>query len=152
VPIDETRYILSHSIKALLAYSSLSKLSQYRGPLPPEVHATAKIAAYRQEDCGSCLQISVNLARKAGVPAALLRDLAQGRISSLPESLRDVYRFAEEQANRSDNPELRERLRQRYGDDGLIALAIAVTSARTFPTLKRALGYATSCSRVEISA
>jgi alkylhydroperoxidase family enzyme len=152
VPMDEAQYMLDHSTKALLAYSSLSKLAHYRGPLPADVHAAAKIAAYRQEDCGSCLQIAVNLSRKAGVPPSLLRDLADGRLSALPEPLRDVYRFAEEQANRVDNAELRERLRQRYGDEGLIALALAVTSAGTFPTLKRALGYATSCSRVQIVA
>jgi len=152
VPVDETRYILKHSVKALLACGGLTKISRYHGTLPADVYATAKIAAYRQEDCGSCLQITVNLARKAGVPAELIRDLIAGRTKALPEALRDVYQFAEEQANRTDNPALRERLRQRYGDHGLIALALAITSARTFPTLKRALGYATSCSRMEIVA
>ena len=150
VPIDETRYILKHSLDALLACSGLQKLSRYHGPLSAEVYFTAKIAAYRQEDCGSCLQICVNLARKSGVPAELIRDLIAGRTQALPEPLRDVYQFAEEQANRVDNPELRERLRQRYKDAGLIALALTITSARTFPTLKRALGYATRCSRMEI--
>ncbi len=152
VPVDETRYILKHSVKALLACGGLAKISQYRETLPADVYTTAKIAAYRQEDCGSCLQITVNLARKAGVPAEFVRDLIAGRTKALPEPLRDVYQFAEEQANRVDNPELRERLRQRYGDDGLITLALAITSARTFPTLTRALGYATSCSQMQIVA
>ena len=150
VPADETRYILRHSVKALLAYGSLQKISRYHGPLPVDVYYTAKVAAYRQEDCGSCLQITVNLARKEGVSAELLRGLVAGRKEILPEPLREVYQFAEEQANRVDNPELRERLRQRYGDHGLIALALAITSAGTFPTLKRALGFATSCSRVQV--
>lgn len=150
VPADETRYILRHSVKALLAYGSLQKISRYHGPLSANVYYTAKVAAYRQEDCGSCLQITVNLARKEGVSAELLRDLVAGRKEMLPEPLREVYQFAEEQANRVDNPELRERLRQRYGDHGLIALALAITSAGTFPTLKRALGFATSCSRVQV--
>lgn len=152
VPVDESRYILNHSVKAFIACGGLTKISRYHGTLPADVYATAKIAAYRQEDCGSCLQIAVNLARRSGVPADLIRNLIAGRMQALPESLCDVYQFAEEQANRVDNPELRERLRQRYGDDGLIALALAITSARTFPTLKRALGYATSCSRMEIVA
>ncbi len=78
-------------------------------------------------------------------------DLQAGRTEALPEALREVYQFAEEQANREDNSELRERLRQRYGDHGLIALALAITSAGTFPTLKRALGFATSCSKVQVN-
>jgi hypothetical protein len=152
VPVDEARYILKHSVKAFLTCGGLEKIARHHGPLPADVCFTAKVAAYRQEDCGSCLQITVNLARKAGVPAELIRDLIAGRAKALPEPLREVYQFAEEQANRVDNPELRERLRQRYGDHGLIALALAITSARTFPTLKRTLGYATSCSRMEIVA
>jgi hypothetical protein len=152
VPIDETRYMAAHSLDALRACAGLRQLSEYHGSLDLEVYFTAKIAAYRQQDCGSCLQITVNLARKAKVRAELIRDLIAGRVQALPEPLRDVYRFAEEQANRIDNPELRELLRQRYGDAGLITLALAITSAGTFPTMKRALGYATSCSRVQIVA
>ncbi len=150
VPMDETRYMLKHSLKALLAFNGVRKISRFAGRLPADVYATAKIAAYKQEDCGSCLQITVNLARKAGVSTELIRDLIAGRTQALPEELREVYQFAQEQANRVDNPELRERIRQRYGDDGLIAIALAITSAGTFPTLKRVLGFATSCSRVEI--
>ncbi|HUZ04617.1 MAG TPA: hypothetical protein VMU62_04615 [Acidobacteriaceae bacterium] len=151
VPADETRYMLQHSVKALLAYRGLLKISRYHGPLPVDVYYTAKVAAYRQEDCGSCLQITVNLAKHDSVSSVLLNTLLAGRTEALPETLREVYQFAEEQANRVDNPELRERLRQRYGDDGLIALALAITSAGTFPTLKRALGFATSCSRVQVN-
>jgi hypothetical protein len=152
VPVDETRYMLEHSVKALVACSGLKRISEFHGTLPSDVYYTAKIAAYRQADCGSCLQISVNLAAKNGVPGALIRDLAAGRTHALPEALRDVYTFAEKQANRIDDPELRERLRKRYGDSGLIALGVAIMSAQTFPTLKRALGYALSCSQIEIPA
>ncbi|MBT9331763.1 hypothetical protein [Paracidobacterium acidisoli] len=152
VPIDETRFIAKHSMKALRAYSGLQGISRFHGPLEAEVYYTAKIAAYRQEDCGSCLQITVNFAKRDGVRTELIRDLLAGRLQALPELLRDVYRFAAEQANRIDNAELRETMRERYGDEGLITLALAITSAGTFPTLKRALGYATSCSRIQIVA
>jgi alkylhydroperoxidase family enzyme len=151
VPATETRYILRHSIDALFAYASLRKIAHYRGMLPADVYAAAKIAAYRQQDCGSCLQITVNLARKSGVSAELIRTLLDGRTDVLPEELREVSQYASEQANRIDNPALRERLRQRYGDAGLIALALAITSAGTFPTFKRAVGLATSCSQVQIT-
>ena len=151
VPATETRYILRHSIDALFAYASLRKISRFHGPLPADVYAAAKIAAYRQQDCGSCLQITVNLAKKSGVSVELIRTLLDGRTDVLPEELREVTQFAAEQANRIDNPVLRERLRQRYGDAGLIALALAITSAGTFPTFKRAIGLATSCSQIQIS-
>lgn len=152
VPVDEARYIAQHSVKALLTYGSLAKISEYRGPLAPEVYYAAKIAAHREQDCGTCLQISVNQALRDGVPKGLILNLVNGEIAALSRDLREVYRFATEQANRIDNPELRERLRERYGDQGLITLAFAITSAATFPTVKRVLGYAVSCSRAEIVA
>lgn len=42
------------------------------------------------------------------------------------------------------------RLRERYGEEGLVELALAIASARVFPVTKRALGYALSCSKVEV--
>jgi hypothetical protein len=119
--------------------------------IPVDVYYIAKIAAYRQEDCGSCLQISVNLARKANVPAPIIRAAVERRLEALPPELRLVYLFAEGQANRHDDPQAREKIIQRYGHDGLIELALAITSARTFPTLKRSLGFAISCSRAQLA-
>lgn len=150
VPAEDARYILRYSVKALIAYSGLQKVSRYHGTLPAEVYYAAKFGAYRQEDCGSCLQITVNLARKDGVATERIRDLLDGRVEALPEPLREVFQFAEQQANRVDNPELRERLRQRYGDHGLITLALAITSAGTYPTMKRVLGFTTTCSKVQV--
>ena len=45
---------------------------------------------------------------------------------------------------------LRERIRQRYGDEGLIELALAIAACRTFPVTKRVLGFAVSCSEVTV--
>jgi hypothetical protein len=45
---------------------------------------------------------------------------------------------------------LRECIRQRYGDEGLIEMALAIASCRAFPVTKRALGYAVSCSKTAV--
>ncbi|MGZ8379104.1 MAG: hypothetical protein ACXW0Z_17895, partial [Gemmatirosa sp.] len=44
----------------------------------------------------------------------------------------------------------RPAVRARYGDVGIAELAVAIAAARTFPTLKRALGHAVSCERVQL--
>jgi hypothetical protein len=50
-----------------------------------------------------------------------------------------------------DPTDLRERIRARHGDEGLVELALAIAAARVIPTTKRALGYATSCSvRIDV--
>ena len=65
--------------------------------------------------------------------------------------LADVYRFAEAVTQRGENlGELRERARARYGDEGLIELALAIGFSTVFPVVKRALGYPVSCERVTV--
>jgi hypothetical protein len=46
--------------------------------------------------------------------------------------------------------ELRQRIRQRYGNEGLVEMALGIAAARVFPVTKRALGFATSCALVEV--
>ena len=151
-PADEARYMLDHSPGSFLAFSTVQTWVHRHKAVPVEVYFTAKIAAYHEEDCGTCLQIAVNLALQSGVDRQLVRNLAQGREELLPSELRDVYRFAAKQANRIDDEELRQRMIARYGDEGLIELALAIASARMFPAFKRTVGYAKSCSLVRVVA
>ena len=152
VPLDESRYMLDHSLGGFLAFSTVQTWADRHKALGADAYYVAKIAAYHEEDCGTCLQIAVNLALKAGVSRELVRYAAQGREELLPVELRLVYRFAQKQANREDDDELRETLRGRYGDEALIELAMAIASARMFPAFKRTLGYAKSCSMVRVVA
>ena len=126
--------------------------SLHRRVLPVEPHFVAAIVATRDEDCGTCLQVEVNLAKKAGLSPDHLRAVLDRQPDVLPDELADVYRFAEAvvQATYSED-NLRERIRTRYGDAGLVELALAIASARVFPVTKRALGYAKSCAEVQIN-
>jgi hypothetical protein len=152
VPLDESHYMLEHSPGATLAFSTVQIWANRHKAVPVDAYYVAKIAAYLEEDCGSCLQIAVNLALKSGVSRELVRNAAQGREDLLSAELRDVYRFAAKQANRIDSDELRDRIRARYGDEGLIELAMAIASARMFPAFKRTIGFAKSCSLVRVMA
>jgi alkylhydroperoxidase family enzyme len=151
VPLEESRYLLEHSPGAFLAFSTVQTWSDRHKALPAAAYYVAKLAAYREEDCGTCLQVAVNLAKKSGVDLELVRAAAQGRGELLPRELREVFRFAQKQANRIDDDELRERLRARWGDEALIELGLAVAGARMFPAFKRTLGYARSCALVNAS-
>lgn len=149
-PLDEMRYLADHSLAAFRRWSSTREIADYHHALPPEVYYVAKIATYRVEDCGSCLQIVAHMARKNGVPASIVRAALNGEVELLPEELVAVYGFAQKQAQREDDPGIRELLRKRYGDQGLIELAIGVASARTFPAFKRALGFAKRAEDVTV--
>jgi len=150
-PVDESRYMAEHSLRALYAFSKVRDFADFRRVLPADVYYVAKIAAYRQEDCGSCLQIAVNQAREHQVQRGVIQAAVDRRLDALSPELRLVFRFAEAQANRDDDPEARQQIIRRYGDQGLIEIGLAITSARMFPTLKRALGFSISCSRVKVA-
>lgn len=152
VPVDEARYMVDHSLGSFLAFSTVQTWTDRHKALGAEAYYVAKIAAYREEDCGTCLQIAVNLALKAGVSREIVGYAAQGREELLPPKLRELYRFAQKQANRVDDDDLREKLRARYGDEALIELALAIASARMFPAFKRTLGFAKSCAMVRVMA
>ncbi|MGH6911941.1 MAG: hypothetical protein ACREE0_09900 [Phenylobacterium sp.] len=46
---------------------------------------------------------------------------------------------------------LRDEIVRRWGDRGLVALGMAITTARMYPTLKYALGYGKACSRITVA-
>lgn len=149
--IDYLRHILDVSVSAFLRFASIMPLANSRKTLPPEAWFVAQIVALQKEDCGTCLQIGINLARQSGVSTVLLRTVLDGKIAELPADLADVYRFAQAIVSTThDESELREKLRERYGDRGLIELAYAIASSRVPPTVKRTLGYAQSCRLITV--
>jgi alkylhydroperoxidase family enzyme len=151
VSLEYCRFILRVSLRAFFKFGKFLAVDEYRRVLPPGPCYVARIVAIRDEDCGTCVQIAVSQAKKAGVPAELLRAVLDGKLDRLPEELRDAYHFAEAVVTANGEEDTwRERIRLRYGDEGLIEMALAIASCRVFPITKRALGYAVSCSAVAV--
>jgi alkylhydroperoxidase family enzyme len=151
VPLDYARDILRTSLRAFVKYALIMPMADHRQRLSAVECFTARLVATKEEDCGTCVQIVVNLARESGVPADTIHAILAGRVEALPESLQDIYRFtALVTRGDGDDDGLRERLRRRHGDAGLVDLALAIASSRVFPTTKRVLGRAVSCSEVRI--
>jgi alkylhydroperoxidase family enzyme len=149
--LEYCRYIVRVSLRASFKFAKFLSVDEYRRVLPPGPCYVARIVAVRDEDCGSCVQIAVNQAKKAGMPAEVLHAVLDGRPQDLNEELSDAYRFAEAVVTQNGEEDaLRERIRLKYGDEGLIEMALAIASCRVFPITKRALGYAVSCSAVAV--
>ena len=149
--VDYVRDILRASLPAFLKFALFTPLAQHRRKLPPEAYRIARLVATQDEDCGTCVQIEVNLAVKDGVPAEVIRAALQGQAEDLPPALADVYHFSKAVVEASGGEEeLRQRIRELYGEEGLVEMALGIASARVFPVTKRALGYAKSCALVEV--
>jgi hypothetical protein len=150
--VDYLRHIVDVSPAAFLRFASILPLANSRKTLPKEPWFVAQLVALQHEDCGTCLQIGVNLARQAGVESSLIRAVLEGDGHQLPNDLADVARFTKSILTASDDDDaLRQSLRERYGERGLIEIAYAIAGSRIPPTVKRTLGYAKSCSLVPVA-
>jgi hypothetical protein len=144
--VDYLRHVVEVSPALMLRFASIMPFANSRKLLPKEAWFVAQIVALQNEDCGPCLQITVNLARQAGVSPALLQAALDRNHDALSDELTDVMRFTESiVAGNGDDDHRRETLQKRYGERALIELAYAIASARIPPTVKRCLGFAKSC-------
>lgn len=149
--MDYLRHIVDVSPTIFFRFASIMPFANSRNVLPKEAWFVAQLLALEAEDCGPCLQITVNLALEAGVERSLIQSVLDNQVNDLSDDLQEVFQFTKLVLDRSGTEDtLREKLRQRYGDRGLIELSYAIAASRIPPTVKRTLGYAKSCSNVSV--
>src|SRR5438105_13479873 len=83
VALEYCPYIVRVSLRASFKFAKFLAVDEYRRVLPPGPCYVARIVAVRDEDCGTCVQIAVNQAKKAGVPAEHLRAVLDGKLDDL---------------------------------------------------------------------
>jgi len=151
-PLEYLRYIGAHARRALFKFGLFMPLASHRRVVPVDALSVAHLVASRHQDCGTCVQIALNVAAQNGVPDAVMQAAWQGLPEALLPELADVYRFAVAVVEQDDEAAdaLRERIRTHYGDEGLVELALAIATAQVFPIAKRGLGFAKSCTLMEI--
>ena len=145
------RQMLHVSPATFLKFSFITQVVD-RKAAPGEILAAAGIAGTLAEDCGPCTQISVDMAAAGGVKAEVLRAILAGDEAAMGETAALGWRFARASLARdmeAADP-LRDEIVRRWGDKGLMAVSLAITTARMYPTLKYALGYGKACSRVTV--
>ena len=121
-----------------------------RAAAPAEAFAAVGVVATLAEDCGPCTQIGVDMAAAAGVDPQVLRAILAGDEAAMGETAALAWRFAQASLARdltAADP-LRDEVVRRWGEQGLVALSLALVASRMYPTLKYALGYGKTCSRV----
>lgn len=146
------RHVLAASPSSLVKFMVVARMVDRRAA-PAAALAAAGIVGTMTEDCGPCTQISVDMAEAGGVTAAELRALLAGDEAAMSEEARLGWKFARASLARDLEAvePLRDEVVRRWGQAGLVALSLALTTARMYPTLKYALGYGKACSRVTVS-
>ena len=151
VSLDYLRFIARTSVPLLRRLAKVVPFATRYRHTPTAAHYVAALHATVDQDCGSCAQLVVNDALAAGIDAGFLETVLHFDGSRFEESLKDVSEFARAVLRGGDVADARERVRKRYGDKGLVELTYAIAGAQVFPTVKRALGYATPCNVAAIS-
>jgi alkylhydroperoxidase family enzyme len=147
VPAEYLGRLGDASLRGLIKLMLLVPASAHRKGLSPSAVHAARIVTAKHEDCGSCVQIAINAALDDGVPAAVVRAVVDGQLKALSPDVTLAVRFSEAVlANDGSEVELRREVESSLGEAGLCDLALAIGVGRSFPTVKRALGFGTSCS------
>jgi hypothetical protein len=145
------RELIDAGPTVVMRFGLVGSLGHLRGA-PPAALAAARLVGTLSEDCGPCTQLGVDMASREGVSPEVLRALVTGDEAQMGEDAALAYRFARASLRRDlavADP-LREQIRARWGRRGLVAIALALTTARMYPTLKYALGHGHACSRVQV--
>jgi hypothetical protein len=139
------------STAAFAKFCCFLPMARHGAAATAEARAVAQLVATLHEDCGGCVQAVVTQARAAGVAPAILKAVIDGHAESLSDHLAEIHAFA--RAVVTAAPDAAQRavaLKQRLGAKAQAEIALAIASARVFPTLKRGLGHAVSCSAIEL--
>ena len=151
VSMDFAYHLRDVAPSRLWRFSMIKVVEGGRKFTPPAVYHAAGMAAAMVEDCGPCVQIHVNLALKDKVPADVLRALAVRQFERAPADVALAFKFGEAVAQGVMADEMRDELRAKWGEKGLIELAFAIATARFYPAVKRGMGYAHTCERVVVN-
>jgi hypothetical protein len=146
------REILESSPWTFLKFAMLTAVVPRRDA-PAAALAAAGLVGTLTEDCGPCTQISIDMAAKAGVDPQVLRAILAGDEPAMGEDAALAYRFTRASLERrlEEADALRDEVVRRWGRKGLVAVALALTTARMYPTVKYALGHGRSCSQVMVA-
>ena len=119
---------------------------------PPAALAAAGLVGTLSEDCGPCVQISADMAAAAGVAPSVIRAIVAGDEAGMGATAALAWRFARASLARDMEvcDPLRDEIVRLWGEAGLTAISLQLTTARMYPTLKYALGYGKACSKVVV--
>lgn len=137
---------------ALIRFGMVGSLGHGKDA-PAAAMAAAGILGTLSEDCGPCTQLGVDMAAKDGVSPDIVRAILAGDRGGMGPEARLGYDFARAVLDRDleGADAARDEIARRWGQKAVIALALAVTTSRLYPTLKYGMGHGRSCSKLVVA-
>lgn len=149
--VSYMRAMYAASPKAWMRFNKVAALARHREAASLEASEAARLAGTLAEDCGPCTQLVADMAREKGMPDDQLAAIIAGDIGAMSADTALGYRFARAIIARlPEGDELREDVRTRWGDKGVLDLTLGAQMSRTYPMIKAGLGFAKSCGPIRI--
>ena len=143
--------MINQAPNAYEKFEAFLPMASYYEKTPSEVIFLVKLTIMKNEDCGACLQLNIDMAIEAGVDKEIIKEVVFNRGQNLTTELKELYEFSLKVAkNESIDDELYNKITDRYSDEILIEIALASAATKIFPTVKRVLGNIKSCSVIQI--
>ncbi len=137
--------------KAYQTFEAFLPMASFKDKAPADVIFVAKITSMKNEDCGACLQLNVDMAVEAEVDKDIIKEVLFNEGKDLSDELKDMYDFTLAVGNKqSVDSNLYDRINKRYSQDIMTEIALAIASTKVFPTVKRVLNDFHSCSVIQL--
>src|SRR5215475_3186316 len=126
----DTSYLemmLKQSPAAFFKFAPVLKAAAHRESVPAEAAFAAKITGALAEDCGPCTQLTVDMALEAGVAKDQIEAVLCRNAGAMTAEVALAFYFADAVIRHSaDDDSCREAVRARWGEKGVIDLAMAL--------------------------
>jgi hypothetical protein len=144
--LDWARYLVDKAIGVFFKYVLAIPLFSLWKYSPAEVISISRLITVQNEDCGSCVQIEINTAKQRNVSQAIIQCVLHKEYEKLDDKYQRVAHFTEAVINCTGHEkELGDRVKDAFGEKAFLEISLAIATSRFYPTIKRALGYATEC-------
>src|SRR5262249_14501853 len=145
------REIIDASPRAAWRFMNAVGIGSYRRDVPSAALFAAGITAVRSEDCGPCTQLGTAMAERQGVRPEILRAVLTDDVAAMPDDVALAWRFTRAVLAHDPAADVcRSVILERWGPRAVVSLAVAITAARIYPTVKYAMGHGKACQRVVV--
>lgn len=143
--------MLSSSPKSYEVFENFLPMATFTNKAPLDAINVARITAIINEDCGTCAQLYIDLALEAGLDKEIVKEIVFNNGQNLPTQLKDLYNFTLRVSNSETIEEaLYAKMNEYYSKEVLVEISLAIAATKVFPTIKRVLNLAQSCSLIKL--
>jgi hypothetical protein len=145
------KLMLEENINAYETFEAFLPMASFKETMNTNAIFLVKITAMKNEDCGACLQLNIDMAIEAGVDKDLIKDIISNEGKNLNPTLKRLYDFTLLVTNNKQiEQSFYDKINIDYSKAMLVEISLAIASAKVFPTLKRVLNDIQSCSVIKI--